>query len=78
MFTYKAKAVAPKGLKITVQPTSIGQKLSFTVTLEVKIDELMVSASLVWKDGIYQVRIPIVVFVLNTEKGGCCLYLSLN
>ena len=67
--TYKAKVVAPKGLKITVQPSvlsfaAIGQKLSFTVKLEGKVDEqLVASASLVWDDGTYKVRSPIVVYV---------------
>ncbi|KAF3433603.1 hypothetical protein FNV43_RR24705 [Rhamnella rubrinervis] len=66
--TYKAKVVAPKGLEIIVEPsvlsfTSIGQKQSFTVKLTGKIDEFKASASLVWDDGTYQVKSPILVYV---------------
>ncbi|KAH7537179.1 hypothetical protein FEM48_Zijuj03G0064700 [Ziziphus jujuba var. spinosa] len=65
---YKAKVVAPKGINVIVSPsvlsfTSIGQKLSFSVELKGKIDGIIASASLVWDDGTFQVRSPIVVYV---------------
>lgn len=67
--TYKAILVAPLGFTIIVEPnilsfTSLGQKLEFTVKIEGKMDEFMVSASLLWDDGNnFQVRSPIVVYV---------------
>ncbi|XP_012091179.1 cucumisin-like [Jatropha curcas] len=65
--TYKATVTSPPGLNIEVNPsilafTSLGQNLSFTLTVEGNIVSSMASASLVWDDGIYQVRSPIVVF----------------
>ncbi|XP_061997946.1 cucumisin-like [Rosa rugosa] len=67
--TYRAKTVAPLGLKINVNPsvlsfTSLGQKKSFVVTIKGPIEKSnLVSASLVWDDGAFQVRSPIVVYV---------------
>ncbi|KAH7537185.1 hypothetical protein FEM48_Zijuj03G0065300 [Ziziphus jujuba var. spinosa] len=66
--TYKAKLVAPKGLKVVVSPsilsfTSIGQKLSFSLKLEGKLDRLISSASSLWDDGTFQVRSPIIVYI---------------
>ncbi|PON53865.1 Subtilase [Trema orientale] len=67
--TYKAKLVASSGLKITTNPsvitfTSLGEKQSYAVTVQGTLDKkLVVSASLVWDDGTYQVRSPIVVYV---------------
>lgn len=63
--TYRAIVTAPLGLKIQVEPsilsfTSLGQKLSFTVTVKGTINTALLSASLVWGDGVYQVRSPIV------------------
>ncbi|PON49818.1 Subtilase [Parasponia andersonii] len=69
--TYKAKLVAPPGLKITVNPsvlsfTSIGESQSYSVTVQGILDKkIMVSGSLVWDDCTYQVRSPIVVYVLT-------------
>ncbi|XP_015876858.3 cucumisin [Ziziphus jujuba] len=65
---YKAKVVAPQGMNVIVSPsvlsfTSIGQKLSFSVELKGKIDGIIASASLVWDDGTFQVRSPIVVCI---------------
>ncbi|XP_061998211.1 subtilisin-like protease SBT4.10 [Rosa rugosa] len=66
---YRAKVVAPSGLKINVDPsvlsfTSLGQKKSFVVTVKGPIEQSsMVSASLVWDDGAFQVRSPIVVYI---------------
>ena len=65
--TYKATVTAPKGLKIQVNPsvlsfTSLGQKQTFVLTIDGAIRESIVSASLVWDDGKFQVRSPITVF----------------
>ncbi|TQD89418.1 hypothetical protein C1H46_025061 [Malus baccata] len=65
--TYKAKVSAPPGLKIKVNPcvlkfTSLGQKLSFQITVTGLIEKTIVSGSLVWDDGKFQVRSPIVVY----------------
>ncbi|KAL8144505.1 hypothetical protein V2J09_017537 [Rumex salicifolius] len=66
---YKALIKAPIGLNITVVPTtlsftSIGEKASFSVLINGTFtgDEDMVSTSLVWDDGVHQVKSPIVVF----------------
>ncbi|KAK7825906.1 cucumisin [Quercus suber] len=64
---YKAKVSAPPGLSIKVNPsvqsfTSLKQKLSFALTIKGTIDRQIVSASLIWDDGTFQVRSPIVVY----------------
>ena len=67
--TYKANLVAPPGLKITVNPSvlsfsSLGEKQSYAMTVQGIVDKkILVSGSLVWDDGTYQVRSPIVVYV---------------
>jgi hypothetical protein len=67
--TYKAIVTGTlTGLRIKVKPsvlafTSLGQKLSFVLTIEGTADEGIVSASLVWDDGKFQVRSLIVVAV---------------
>lgn len=66
--TYKATVTAPPGLKIQVNPsmlafTSVGEKLSFAVTIEGSMNSRIASASLVWDDGVYQVRSPIIVHI---------------
>jgi hypothetical protein len=66
--TYKATLTTPLGLTIKVNPsvlsfTSLGQKLSFVLTIEGTIENSVVSAALLWDDGTFQVRSPIVVFV---------------
>ena len=65
--TYKAIVTAPQGLKIQVNPsalsfTSLGQKQTFVLTIDGTLEESVVSASLVWDDGEFQVRSPIIVF----------------
>ncbi|KAG4923354.1 hypothetical protein JHK87_048894 [Glycine soja] len=65
--TYKATVTSPEGLKIKVNPsvlpfTSLNQKQTFVLTIEGQLKEPIVSGSLVWGDGKYQVRSPIVVF----------------
>ena len=69
--TYKATVIgAPKGLKINVKPnilsfTSIGQKLSFVLKVNGRMVEDIVSASLVWDDGLHKVRSPIIVYAVQ-------------
>ncbi|CAK9171822.1 unnamed protein product [Ilex paraguariensis] len=65
--TYKAIVAAPPGLRIQVEPNflsfkSIGQKISFVVTIAATLSNDMLSGSLVWDDGVYQVRSPIVAY----------------
>ena len=65
--TYKAIVTSPHGLSIKVNPsvlsfTSLKQKLSFALTIEGTIEKQIVSASLIWDDGTFQVRSPIVVY----------------
>ncbi|OMO76494.1 hypothetical protein COLO4_25548 [Corchorus olitorius] len=68
MSTYRAIVAAPIGLiKIQVTPsvlsfTSVGQKLSFELIIEGKLDKSLVSASLEWDDGEHKVRSPVIVF----------------
>ncbi|CAL0318451.1 unnamed protein product [Lupinus luteus] len=64
---YTATVMAPQGLKIHVNPsvlsfTSLGQKKTFMLTIDGTIEEPIVSASLVWNDGKFKVRSPIIVF----------------
>lgn len=66
--TYRAMWSAPSALKILVEPSvltfnSLGQNQSFVVTVEATINQTIVSGSLVWDDGLYQVRSPIVAFL---------------
>ncbi|KAK7276330.1 hypothetical protein RIF29_17469 [Crotalaria pallida] len=66
--TYKAIVTAPPGLRIQVNPsvlsfTSLGQKQTFVLTVDGTIAQPIVSASLVWDDGKFQVRSPIIVFI---------------
>ncbi|KAB1216051.1 Cucumisin [Morella rubra] len=65
---YSAVVSSPNGLRIEVNPNilpfkSLEEKKSFTVTVEGRIDKFMASASLIWDDGNFQVRSPIVVVV---------------
>ncbi|KAG6621226.1 hypothetical protein I3842_Q027900, partial [Carya illinoinensis] len=62
--TYKAILNSPLGLTIKVTPnilsfTSLRQKLPYTLSIEGTIDKFIVSASLTWDDGTFQVRSPI-------------------
>ncbi|KAM6598665.1 hypothetical protein CsatA_018274 [Cannabis sativa] len=67
--TYEAKAIAPPGFKVEVNPsvlcfTSLGEKQSYTVTVQGVADKkTVVSGSLIWDDGTYQVKSPIVVYI---------------
>ncbi|KAH6777778.1 hypothetical protein C2S51_009090 [Perilla frutescens var. frutescens] len=63
--TYKAHVIAPSGINIQVQPntlsfTLLGQNHTFVVVVNATVTDAMLSASLVWDDGVYQVRSPIV------------------
>ncbi|XP_063945512.1 cucumisin-like isoform X1 [Daucus carota subsp. sativus] len=65
--TYKAVTEAPSGLSIKVEPSvlsfnAIGQKQSFTVTVAAKVGSKVLSGSLVWDDGAFQVRSPVVAY----------------
>ncbi|KAJ1391132.1 Peptidase S8/S53 domain [Sesbania bispinosa] len=65
---YKARINAPPSLlNIKVEPdvlsfSSVGEKKSFTLRIEGSINVDIVSSSLVWDDGVFQVRSPIVVY----------------
>lgn len=65
---YKARVIAPPSLlNIIVEPevlsfSFVGQKKSFTLRIEGRINVGIVSSSLVWDDGTSQVRSPIVVY----------------
>jgi hypothetical protein len=70
---YKSNVTAPPGLKIQVNPTilsfsSLGQNLSFALTIEGTVASSIASASLAWDDGVYQVRSPIAVYVALKRK----------
>lgn len=62
---YKAKVTTPSGLAVKVEPSvlifnTIGQKQTFKVTATATGYNLILSGSLVWDDGVSQVRSPIV------------------
>ncbi|RWR79430.1 cucumisin-like protein [Cinnamomum micranthum f. kanehirae] len=65
---YTATVSVPSGVVISVNPgvlkfKSVGEKQSFVVTVNGKIeDNLVLSAALVWEDGVRRVRSPIVVY----------------
>jgi len=67
--TYRATVTAyPSSLNVQVVPSvltfsSLGQRLPFTLKIEGKINATLVSFSLIWDDGTFQVRSPVVVFV---------------
>ncbi|KAK8334317.1 hypothetical protein V6Z12_A10G262000 [Gossypium hirsutum] len=70
--TYKVVVNAPPGLIIQVQPSvlsfkSLGQKLTFIVTVGAEIGNSMISGSLIWDDGVHQVRSPIVAYASLVE-----------
>ncbi|KAJ0046430.1 hypothetical protein Pint_06388 [Pistacia integerrima] len=70
--TYKAIVKTQPGLSVQVQPCilsfkSLGEKkffvLTVTATMAKSVD--MTSGSLVWDDGVHQVRSPVVAYVLS-------------
>lgn len=79
MSTYIANVTAPKGIHISVTPsvlsfTALGEKQSFVLTIHGKMKRSIRSASLVWDDGQYQVRSPIVIFDDRAISKGVSLY----
>ncbi|KAL5101957.1 hypothetical protein RYX36_006284 [Vicia faba] len=65
--TYKAKVISSPLLEIQVKPdvlsfTSIGQKKSFSLTIEGITNVEVMSSTLIWDDGSHQVRSTIVVY----------------
>lgn len=64
--TYQATVQSLPALQVSVNPSVLsfratGEKKSFVVTVKGKGSVNVSSASLVWKDGVHQVRSPIVV-----------------
>ena len=62
---YMPVVVAPPGFAVAVEPSvisfkALGQKISFVVRVSGVVRERVVSGSLVWDDGVHQVRSPIV------------------
>ncbi|PSR93152.1 Cucumisin like [Actinidia chinensis var. chinensis] len=69
---YKATVIAPPGFTVAVEPSvlsfkAMGQKISFVVSVSGVVSESVGSGSLVWDDGVYQVRSPIVAFVASSD-----------
>ncbi|XP_077247540.1 cucumisin-like [Tasmannia lanceolata] len=69
--TYHATVSVPSLLNVTVEPSvlsfsSVGEKISFTVKVSggVIIQQPIISGSIVWKDGVHVVRIPLVVYTV--------------
>ena len=67
--TYKANVTVTAGISVEVKPSvlsfkSLGQKKTFSVIVMVPaLDTEIISGSLVWSDGVYQVRSPIVAYL---------------
>ncbi|KAK1271809.1 hypothetical protein QJS04_geneDACA007671 [Acorus gramineus] len=64
--TYHPTLILPSGVKFDLIPDTlsfkaIGESQSFTLKLEGETSEFVVSASLVWSDGVHGVRSPIVL-----------------
>ncbi|KAK8935770.1 hypothetical protein KSP39_PZI013419 [Platanthera zijinensis] len=64
---YKATISAPASIKISVEPDILSfeallEKKSFVVKIEGVAETSILSASLIWNDGVYNVRSPIVVY----------------
>ncbi|XP_031274011.1 cucumisin-like [Pistacia vera] len=69
--TYKAAVVTQPGLGIQVQPSVlsfkyVGETKSFVVTVTAEVSKSLnrSSGSLVWDDGVHQVRSPVVAYYL--------------
>ncbi|KAL0922347.1 hypothetical protein M5K25_006325 [Dendrobium thyrsiflorum] len=65
--TYKAIVNAPSSLKINVEPNVLSfdallEKKSFSIKIEGDATKTTISAVLIWSDGTYNVRSPIVIF----------------
>ncbi|MFS7910298.1 putative cucumisin [Helianthus anomalus] len=66
--SYKVNVVAPSGMVVKVNPSSltfkaVGEKQSFVVTVDYTTGSDALSGSLVWSDGVHNVTSPIVAFV---------------
>ncbi|KAG0465894.1 hypothetical protein HPP92_020058 [Vanilla planifolia] len=64
--TYHASVASPTGLKIHVDPQVLSfrrllEKKSFVLKIKGKASKAILSATLVWSDGVHNVRSPIVV-----------------
>jgi len=72
--TYRAFMTAPKGLDVSVVPdvltfSSLGEQQTYVLTINGSLGEESIgSASLVWDDGVFHVRSPIVVYDERAEK----------
>ncbi|KAJ0100791.1 hypothetical protein Patl1_06472 [Pistacia atlantica] len=73
--TYKAAVVTQPGLGIQVQPSVlsfkyVGETKSFVVTVTAEVSKSLnrSSGSLVWDDGVHQVRSPVVAYYLLNLK----------
>ncbi|KAK8662516.1 hypothetical protein V6N13_092089 [Hibiscus sabdariffa] len=69
--TYNAVVKSPPQLVIKVQPSvlcfkSLGQKLSFTVSVSAEVGNSIISGALIWDDGVHQVYI---VYMGDLPKG---------
>lgn len=68
--TYKVIVNTPSDeMKIKVEPSvlkfkSLGQKAKFVVSVEAKVSYNTMSGSIIWDDGVFQVRSPVVVYPL--------------
>lgn len=69
--TYNATVAAPESLKVKVEPSVLsfgasGEKKSFKVKIEgPEISQVpIISGSMTWRDGVHEVRTPIVVTVI--------------
>ena len=71
--TYKASVAGQQGLTITVVPDvlsfkSLGETQTFTVTVTAAALSNAMSGSLVWDDGVYKVRSPIIAYVNDDSE----------
>ncbi|PKU87221.1 cucumisin-like [Dendrobium catenatum] len=67
--TYKAIVNSPSSLKINVEPNVLAfeallEKKSFSIKIEGDAPKITISAVLIWSDGTYNVRSPIVVYTI--------------
>ncbi|EXC11903.1 hypothetical protein L484_005366 [Morus notabilis] len=69
--TYNATVAAPESLKVKVEPSvlsfgALGEKKSFKVKIEgPEISQVpIISGSITWRDGVHEVRTPIVVYTV--------------
>lgn len=65
--TYKAVVAAASGVSIGVEPselsfTAVGETQEFVVTVNATFGSGVSSGSVVWDDGTYQVRSPVVAY----------------